>query len=43
MKERLSGLGFESTPNSAQQFSDYLKTEVAKWGRIVRESGIKVN
>ena len=43
MKERLSGLGFESTPNSTQQFSDYLKTEVAKWGRIVRESGIKAN
>jgi hypothetical protein len=28
---------------SAQQFADYVRAEVQKWGRVVKETGARVD
>jgi len=43
VKERLATLGFEFTPNTPAQFGDYLGKEVVKWGKVVKDSGAKVD
>ena len=43
VKERLATLGFEFTPNTPQQFSEYLKREVVKWAKVVQDSGARVD
>jgi tripartite-type tricarboxylate transporter receptor subunit TctC len=40
--ERLMQLGFEPTGGSPTQAADYVRAEIAKWGRIVKEVGIRV-
>jgi len=41
MRERLEALAFEPGGGSPQQFAAYLKLEIAKWGKVVREGNIK--
>ena len=41
MRERLSAMAFEAVGGSTQQFSDYLGSEISKWGKVVREGNIK--
>jgi len=43
VKEKLATLGFEFTPNTPAQFGDYLNREVVKWGKMVKESGARVD
>jgi len=43
VKERLAVLGFDFTPNTPQQFAEYLKQEVVKWAKVVKESGARVD
>ena len=43
MKSRLAQLGDEiAVSSSPEQFTAFLKTEYAKWDKIIREAGIKV-
>jgi tripartite-type tricarboxylate transporter receptor subunit TctC len=41
MRAKLAQAGVVPAPNSPEQFSQYLKDEYARWGRIIREKGIK--
>lgn len=41
LKEQLAAQGLEATPSSPAGFSAYLKSEVAKWGQVVKASGAK--
>ena len=41
MKERLDQLAFEPVGGTPQQFAGYVKTEIAKWGKVVRAGNIK--
>jgi len=41
MKEKLAALAFEPVGGTPQQFADYVKTEIAKWGKVVRAGNIK--
>jgi len=43
VKEKLGTLGFEFFPNTAAQFADYLQKEVVKWGKVVKDSGARVD
>jgi tripartite-type tricarboxylate transporter receptor subunit TctC len=43
VKERLAVLAFEYTPNTPQQFAEYVRKEVAKWGKVVKSSGARVD
>lgn len=41
LKEQLAAQGLEATPSLPAEFSAYLKSEVAKWGQVVKASGAK--
>src|SRR5207244_4445022 len=43
VRERLEALTFEPVGGSAQQFNDYVRAEVRKWGRVVKETGARVD
>jgi tripartite-type tricarboxylate transporter receptor subunit TctC len=42
VRERLEGLTFEPIGGSPQQFADYVRTEVAKWAIVVKQTGAKL-
>jgi tripartite-type tricarboxylate transporter receptor subunit TctC len=41
IRDRLTSLGFDPVRNTPDQFSQLLKADVAKWGKVVRDSGAK--
>ena len=43
VKERLGPLGFDHNPNTPAQFADYLKREIVKWAKVVKESGARAD
>lgn len=43
VQKRFIELGMIITPMSNQAFNDFTVTELAKWGKIVRDSGAKAN
>jgi tripartite-type tricarboxylate transporter receptor subunit TctC len=43
VRERLESLTFEPVSGSQHQFSDYLRSEVLKWGAVVKQIGAKVD
>jgi tripartite-type tricarboxylate transporter receptor subunit TctC len=43
VKERLEGLSFEITAAPLAETAAYVKSELAKWGKVVREVGAKVD
>jgi len=42
LRERLEAVAFEPVGGTPQQFADYLKSEIPKWGRVVRAGNIKI-
>jgi tripartite-type tricarboxylate transporter receptor subunit TctC len=40
-RERLSASAFDPLGGSQQQFADYVKAEIVKWGKVVRATGAK--
>ncbi len=43
MKERLSADGSEPVGNSQEQFAAHIKSEIAKWRKVVKEVGIRAD
>ena len=43
IKERFHSQGFEIYSSTPQQFDAYIKAEVQKWAKVVRESGAKAD
>jgi tripartite-type tricarboxylate transporter receptor subunit TctC len=43
VRERIVGLGFEMVASTPQEFAAQIKTEVAKWGKVIRSAGMKVD
>jgi tripartite-type tricarboxylate transporter receptor subunit TctC len=41
VKERLNTLAFQPLPGTRAEFGEFIKAEIAKWGKVVRESGAK--
>jgi tripartite-type tricarboxylate transporter receptor subunit TctC len=41
VRERLDGLAFEPVARKPRETADYLRAEVAKWSKVVRETGAK--
>ncbi|PIT79471.1 hypothetical protein B9Z41_05935 [Limnohabitans sp. JirII-31] len=39
---KLAGVGFEPVGGSTKEAADYLKAELAKWAKVVKETGTKV-
>jgi tripartite-type tricarboxylate transporter receptor subunit TctC len=43
MKPRVAEQGFDIILSSPQEFTDKIKREVAKWGKVIRDAHIVVN
>jgi tripartite-type tricarboxylate transporter receptor subunit TctC len=41
VRERLEGLAFEITAAPLRESAEYVRGEIAKWGKVVRETGAK--
>lgn len=41
VKERLSKIGVEPAGGTSEQFAAFVRAEVAKWGKVIKEAGIK--
>jgi tripartite-type tricarboxylate transporter receptor subunit TctC len=41
IKERLKELGVEAGGGTPEQFGDFIKKEIAKWAKVVKESGAR--
>jgi tripartite-type tricarboxylate transporter receptor subunit TctC len=42
-KERLMTMGLDPMGSTPEAFAAYLQTETVKWGKLVREAGIRAN
>jgi len=43
IRERLLTMGLDPVGMPPEEFTEYLKAETIKWGKLVREAGIRVN
>jgi tripartite-type tricarboxylate transporter receptor subunit TctC len=43
IRNRLPHLGLEATTNTPEEFAAYLRADVAKWAKVVRESGAQAH
>ena len=43
MAKTLSDLGYEASPSTPAEHAKFLRDEVAKWAKVVKETGIKVD
>ncbi len=41
MRDKLAGQGFEVRTSTPEQLGSYIKSEIAKWAPLVKESGVK--
>ncbi|MEN3354709.1 MAG: hypothetical protein V7640_2867 [Betaproteobacteria bacterium] len=41
-KKRLAALGFDAAENTPEKFTAYIQVEVAKWAKVIKESGARV-
>jgi tripartite-type tricarboxylate transporter receptor subunit TctC len=39
LKQRMAGQGADPAPTTPEEFAAYIKTEVSKWAKVVKESG----
>ncbi|MDB5904180.1 MAG: hypothetical protein JWM26_3058 [Betaproteobacteria bacterium] len=42
-KKRLGALGFDAVENTPEQFTTYISVEVAKWAKVIKESGARAD
>jgi len=42
VRERLSGLGAEPVGSTPDQFAAYLRSEIAKWAKVVKATGMEL-
>lgn len=43
VKERLAGLGFDPIADTPEEFAVYIKSEIAKWAKVIKEANIHVD
>ena len=41
IKERFAGDGAEAVGNTPEEFAAVIRSDLAKWGKVVKEAGIK--
>jgi tripartite-type tricarboxylate transporter receptor subunit TctC len=42
-KERLAVLGFDPINNTPEEFTAYIRVEVTKWAKVIKDSGARVD
>jgi tripartite-type tricarboxylate transporter receptor subunit TctC len=43
VQEKLSGLGADPTPSTPEKFGAVIRADAEKWGRIIREAGVRAD
>jgi tripartite-type tricarboxylate transporter receptor subunit TctC len=43
IRDQLATQGIESTPSSPEKFTNYIRTETAKWSKVIRAANLKAN
>ena len=43
VKERLAGMGTDVVSNTPEQFAAYIKSEIAKWAKVIKDTGVKLD
>jgi tripartite-type tricarboxylate transporter receptor subunit TctC len=43
VEKRVTDLGFYIIASSPAEFRAQIKTEIAKWGKVIKSAGVKVN
>jgi len=43
LRDRFAATGTEPRTSTPEEFADYIQQEIAKWGRVVREAGLKAD
>lgn len=43
VRKQLEGMGVEPASSSPEELSSFVKAEIAKWGKVTRDSGTKAN
>jgi tripartite-type tricarboxylate transporter receptor subunit TctC len=43
LKERFAAIGIETRTGTPEEFADYIRQEIAKWGKVVRDAGLKAD
>jgi tripartite-type tricarboxylate transporter receptor subunit TctC len=43
VRERMTALALEPWPGTPEEFAAYMKSENAKWGKVIREAGIRAD
>jgi tripartite-type tricarboxylate transporter receptor subunit TctC len=43
VRERIAGFGFEPVGNTPEEFGEFVKTDIARWAKVVKESGARVD
>ncbi|MGB7543680.1 MAG: tripartite tricarboxylate transporter substrate binding protein [Burkholderiales bacterium] len=43
LKERLAAMATDPVTSTPEEFADLIKQEIAKWGKVVREAGLKAD
>lgn len=41
LRERMGALGFEPAPQSVSEFAAFVRADLARWARVIREAGIR--
>lgn len=42
IREKLAGMGMDAISTTPEAFGDFVQSEIKKWGRVIKESGIRV-
>ncbi len=40
--QKMEDLGLETVANTPDQFAAFQKAEIAKWGKVIKEAGVKI-
>lgn len=41
VRQRFDALGFKLVGNTQEEFGEYIKMEIARWGKIIRDANIR--
>ena len=43
VKEKFAALGFDAVANTPEEFAAQIKSEITKWGKVIKDANIKVD
>jgi tripartite-type tricarboxylate transporter receptor subunit TctC len=41
VQQRLEGLGFEPVGNTPEEFGQFIRTDIARWAKLIKSANVK--